>query len=118
MMSKFISVLESLRPISLAALSINFFFSLGGFWLLFAKYPLLPPMVPLWFSKEWGASRLGAPSWLWLIPISSLSILFLNNILAVLIKKQTVVATILVWFATIFSLISVYSLYRLISLSS
>jgi len=117
-MSRFINVLEALRPISLAALSVNFLLTLASFWLLFLKQKELPPTIPLWFSKEWGEARLTEPSWLWLIPFSSLFVIFLNNFLASTLRKFSTLATTLVWFGVFFSLISLYTLYRLIVLAS
>lgn len=117
-MSKFINSLEALKPISILALSTNFIFTLGSFWLLFSQYGELPPEIPLWFSKEWGLGRLANPIWLWVIPISALAILLFNNVFAVFLRKQTILALMLVWFASFFSFISLYSLYRLLGLAS
>jgi hypothetical protein len=116
-MSKFISVLEALRPISPAALSVNFLLTLASFWLLFLKQKDLPPTIPLWFSKEWGEARLTEPVWLWLIPSSSLFVFFLNNLLASFLRSFPTLATTLVWFGAFFSFISLYTLYRLIILA-
>ncbi|MDP2670896.1 MAG: hypothetical protein Q8P13_00280 [bacterium] len=118
MTSKFINALEALRPTSITALSINFLITLLSYWLLFYKYSSLAPAVPLWFSREWGEARLANPSWLWVLPFSSLGILLLNNIFASLIRKPRVVVAMLVWFSTFFSLLVFYTLYRLLVLTS
>lgn len=36
------------------------------------RFPFLPPQVPLWFSRPWGADQLASPYWLVLLPVSSL----------------------------------------------
>jgi hypothetical protein len=40
--------------------------------LLVWRFPVLPPEVPLWFSRPWGADQLASPYWLILLPVSSL----------------------------------------------
>ncbi len=117
-MSKFINALETLRPISLVSLTINFVLTIASFWLLFLKQRDLPPTLPLWFSKEWGEPRLASSEWLWIIPVSSLIVLLSNNLLASLLRKFSTLALLLTWFGTFFGLVTLYTLYRLIVLAS
>lgn len=39
--------------------------------LLLWRFPVLPPAVPLWFSRPWGGDQLASPYWLTLLPLSS-----------------------------------------------
>ncbi len=47
---------------------ILFILSVG---FLIWRFPVLPPEVPLWFSRPWGADQLASPYWLALLPVTS-----------------------------------------------
>ncbi|MBU1327178.1 hypothetical protein KKB64_04915 [Patescibacteria group bacterium] len=44
-----------------------------------SSWQLLPPAVPLWYSRPWGEEQLAHPGWLFLLPFSSLCI-YLTNV--------------------------------------
>lgn len=46
--------------------------------LILWKWKLLPPLIPLWFSKPWGQERLANPLFLLVIPFSGLIIYSIN----------------------------------------
>ncbi len=48
---------------------VLFVLSIG---ILLFRFRLLPPMVPLWYSRPWGQDQLASPFWLFLLPLSSL----------------------------------------------
>ncbi|OGG04963.1 hypothetical protein A2Z33_06755 [Candidatus Gottesmanbacteria bacterium RBG_16_52_11] len=42
----------------------------------------LPPVVPLWFSRPWGADRLAFPAFLFLLPLSAIVIYVTNSFIS------------------------------------
>ncbi|MBI4066692.1 hypothetical protein HY411_03165 [Candidatus Gottesmanbacteria bacterium] len=59
--------------------------------LLLWRYPILPPLVPLWYSKPWGADRLAHPLWLFLLPTGSAIVLMINAIAGKLLPRDLLV---------------------------
>lgn len=59
--------------------------------LLLWRYPTLPPLVPLWYSKPWGADRLAHPLWLTLLPAGSAIVLMINAIAGRLLPRDLLV---------------------------
>jgi hypothetical protein len=57
--------------ISVVRKFVLFLFILSAGFLVW-RFPALPPEVPLWFSRPWGADQLASPYWLVLLPVSSL----------------------------------------------
>lgn len=41
-------------------------------------WQLLPPAVPLWYSRPWGEEQLAHPGWLFLLPFSGFCIYLIN----------------------------------------
>lgn len=88
---------------------VLFFLSLG---LIIWRWPLLPPQVPLWYDKPWGADQLASYYWLFILPAGSLVIFFINIILSVYLTSDLLV------FSQILSLTSfVVSLLSFITLA-
>jgi hypothetical protein len=46
---------------------------------ILALWSKLPPLVPLWYSRPWGADQLTHPLWLFILPIGSL-LLYVSNV--------------------------------------
>lgn len=92
--------------------------ALSGFILLL-RFPALPPLVPLWYSKPWGTDRLADPLWMTILPAASLVILCVNTaasrILAhdMLIFRQILAATML-----LVAILSTVALARIVFLVS
>src|SRR4030042_6687232 len=59
-----------------------FLFFLLSIGVILLRFQLLPPAVPLWFSRTWGEERLAHPIWLLLLPVSSLILYGINRIVA------------------------------------
>jgi len=116
----------------------SFFGNLGKFWqttlnsrllrltiLLFVFqlvliiwfYNQLPPEIPIFFSRPWGASWLSATSSIFILPLFSLVAFLINYLLALYFQqKKLILSQLLVIFAFIISLFSTVSLIKIISL--
>ena len=102
-------------PVSLWAFVLNLLVFFASITLLLIHRNSLPPTLPLWFSKPWGAERLAQPLALWLLPSIILISLVLNNLIAkFLLKNHKLLALILVWAALLISLILLFPLYRIL----
>lgn len=79
--NKIYAELDSLLQTAGSKQLIRYNFIITGLiWVLFsAGYHLLPPEIPLWFSRPAGQDQLADKVWLWLVP-SLVSILLLINI--------------------------------------
>ena len=60
---------------------------------IFWRFRLLPPEVPLWYSKPWGSEQLANPLWLFVLPLGSLAIYLLNILLSVYITADLLIFT-------------------------
>lgn len=78
------------------------------------RWHLLPPAVPLWYTKPWGTDQLANPYWLFILPIGSLLIYVINVIASVYITADYLVFTQLL-FLTSF-LVSFLSLITLVQI--
>ena len=77
----------------------------------------LPGMVPLFYSLPRASERLAHKNMLFLLPISCLVILFVNLIIIVfVIRHDSVIARIVSLSGLLFSLLSLYTLVRIILL--
>ena len=102
-------------PVSLWALVLNLIVFFTAVTLLLLHRNSLPPTLPLWFSKPWGAERLAPPLALWLLPSIILISLVLNSLVAkILFENQRTLALILVWATLLVSLILFFPLYRIL----
>ncbi|MBI2404972.1 hypothetical protein HYV22_02230 [Candidatus Gottesmanbacteria bacterium] len=54
------------------SVKFSLLFFVGSLALLLFRWPVLPPAVPLWYSKPWGMEQLAHPAWLFLLPFGSL----------------------------------------------
>jgi hypothetical protein len=116
----------------------SFFGNLGKFWqttlnsrllrftiLLFVIqviliiwfYNQLPPEIPIFFSRPWGASWLSSTSSIFILPLFSLIVFLINYLLALYFhQKKLLISQLLVIFTFIVSLFSTVSLIKIISL--
>lgn len=78
------------------------------------RWQLLPPAVPLWYTKPWGTDQLAHPYWLFLLPIGSILIYVINVIASAYITADYLVFTQLL-FLTSF-LVSFLSLITLVQI--
>jgi hypothetical protein len=77
----------------------------------------LPPELPLWFSKSWGAQRLARPDWLWLIPSLIVLVFLVNQLMARLLYSAGLIK-IITWSSVVFGIIISYSLIRVLILAT
>lgn len=87
--------------------------------LLLWRMPTLPPLVPLWYGKPWGADRLAHPLWLVLLPAGSLIILIINTTLSRILTRDMLIFTqILAATALIVAILSLVTLTKILFLVS
>lgn len=55
------------------------------------KWTSLPPQVPIWYQKPWGAEQLADAAWLFILPVGSLTIFVINGIVASYLTKDYLV---------------------------
>ena len=85
--------------------------------ILLWRYQTLPPLVPLWYGKPWGADRLAHPLWLLLLPVASLIILIINTIASRTITRDMLIfSQILAATALLVSILSLVTLAKIVFL--
>lgn len=89
------SVWKTLKSNWVIALSEKFVFILVALpiVLLVWQWKHLPPLVPLWYDKAWGAEQLADPHWLFILPIASFIIYILNVVLSIYVVSEYLVFT-------------------------
>ncbi len=65
------------------------------------RWSLLPPQVPLWYSKPWGDDRLAHPFWLFLLPLGSLFWYSIGVIVSIYLTSTLLVFTQLVFLTSL-----------------
>jgi len=81
------------------------------------SWRILPPYIPLWFSKPWGLERLASVYWLFLPPISSLFWLITTLTISIkLLKDHLVFAQIMTFVTLLVSIMSFITVTTVISL--
>jgi lysylphosphatidylglycerol synthetase-like protein (DUF2156 family) len=91
---------------------------LGLSWIFFGIFfQLLPPKIPIFFSRPWGVSQLADKNYFILYP-SVITLLFFINvrIASVSIKKDVLMATIVLWAQLICSLLATIAVIKIIFL--
>lgn len=97
----------------------NIFLISIQFLYLFYSYSKLPDQIPLYFSQPWGESWLASTHMIFLLPAFSLIIILINSVVAMLIHHQwSLLAKLLLAFSLIFTLLSLVSLFQIISLAT
>ncbi len=64
---------------------VSILFSLG---VILWKWQSLPPVVPFWYSRAWGADQLAPTVFLFIFPISTFFWYFFTTGVALIIAKQ------------------------------
>lgn len=57
------------------------------------RWNLLPPQVPLWYSRPWGTDQLAHPLWLFIFPASSLLCYLINRMISIYMISEHLVFT-------------------------
>ena len=87
--------------------------------LLLWRFPVLPPQVPLWFSRPWGADQLASPYWLFLLPASSVLWYGINVLLSIYVTAEYLIFTQILFLSSLMvSLLSFVSLVKILFLVS
>jgi len=87
--------------------------------LLVWRFPLLPPAVPLWFSRPWGIDQLASPYWLILLPVSSLLWYGIDLVLGIYVTSEYLIFTQMLFLSSlIVSLLSFVSMIKILFLVS
>ncbi|HAP37738.1 hypothetical protein A2574_00530 [Candidatus Shapirobacteria bacterium RIFOXYD1_FULL_38_32] len=85
--------------------------------LLIYKFNDLPPQVPLFYSLPWGEPQLAPASQLFFLPTFSIVFSLINNLLAATIfSKTTLLSKLLVVSSLVISILSLVTLFQIISL--
>lgn len=112
------SLLKQITPVNFYAAIFNLIIIiLMVFLITFHKN--LPPMVPLWFSYNWGLDRLANPISLWILPALVLFFFITSHIISKLVSvKHGILSQILIWTTAFLSLVFLLSVYKIILLVS
>ncbi len=57
------------------------------------RWNRMPPLIPLWYSRPWGADQLAPPVWLFILPIGSLCIYFINLVIGMYVTAEYLIFT-------------------------
>lgn len=95
---------------------LAFLFSLAGFFLIAGFWGKLPPQIPLFYCRPWGEEILAPPSFLFLLPFSSLLVLIVNLFLAKAFSQSRLLSIILIFSATLFSFLALFNILKIITL--
>jgi hypothetical protein len=80
-------------------------------------WTMLPPMVPIWYSRPWGVDQLASPYYLWVLPISSLVLYFTNFLIAVYVAREHLIFIQMIYLSSlIVSLLSFFALIKILYL--
>lgn len=87
--------------------------------LLLWRFPVLPPQVPLWFSRPWGTDQLASPYWLFLLPASGIVWYAINLLLSIYVTAEYLIFTQILFLSSlIVSLLSFVALVKILFLIS
>lgn len=83
------------------------------------RWTSLPPEVPLWYSRPWGATQLASPYWLILLPLGSLLIYTVNYLISVYFMYEYLIFTQMLFLSSlIVSLLSFFALIKVLFIVS
>jgi len=97
-----------------AANKLILVFIVSSFVAIVWRWHLLPPMVPLWYSRPWGTDRLAAPAWLFILPIGSLFWYMVSVVMTTYVTIEYLIFTQIAYLATL--LVSFLSFVTLIKI--
>lgn len=93
---------------------VLFILSVG---LLIWRLPVLPPGVPVWFSRPWGEDRLASPYWLFLLPISSIVWYGIDLLISIYVTAEYLIFTQMLFLSSlIVSILSFITLIKIVFL--
>ena len=81
------------------------------------KFPKLPPLVPLWYSRPWGADQLVSPLWLFMLPLGSMVWYLINVAISMYLTREYLIFTQMVFLSSfLVSFMSFVTLIKILSL--
>ncbi len=96
---------------------LGFFLWAGQLFLIFIFWRLLPPELPLFYSRPWGKEQLTTPTGLFIIPAFSLLVSIVNLILASLLPKdEKLINNVLLATTVVFNFLGLVNLFQIIRL--
>lgn len=93
-------------------------FTLLSLVVIALAWRMLPPSVPLWYSRAWGQDQLASPLWLFLLPGASLVWQGLSLTLAGSLRGYTVFAKLVIVASFLVSMLSCISIIQILLLVS
>lgn len=92
-------------------------FTLCSLALIIFRWGKLPPLVPLWYSRPWGTDQLAQPIWLFILPLGSLLLYFINLAVCVyFVAEYLIFSQVLFLSSFIITLLSLITLIKIIFL--
>jgi|SRR3989344_6169541 len=85
--------------------------------LILTSWGKLPPQLPLFYSRPWGADMLSPTVGIWILPALAIFALVLNFLLGFLLSRENFfLMRVLLVFASIISVSALYDVVKIISL--
>jgi hypothetical protein len=92
-------------------------FQIAGLVTILLNYFKLPPVIPLFYYRQWGILQLGEPKDLFILTATSLVISIFNIFLASKLFSETaLLSRVLVWSAVLIAVLSSITIIRIIFL--
>lgn len=86
-----------------------------GLVVVFGK--MLPPELPLWYSRPWGTAQLASPGWLWIVPGLALISLAASGVAhRMMIKSDPIMAVVICATDIVVQLLAILGLVRILFL--
>lgn len=87
--------------------------------LLIWLFPMLPPQVPVWFSRPWGSDQLASPYWLILLPVSGILWYGIDLVIGIYVTTEYLIFTQMLFLsALIVNFLSFITLIKILFLVS
>ncbi|OGY18957.1 MAG: hypothetical protein A2784_02395 [Candidatus Chisholmbacteria bacterium RIFCSPHIGHO2_01_FULL_48_12] len=92
--------------------------AIGSGMMVAVTYRRLPPEIPLWFSRPWGAAQLAPKLWVVILPGSMLLISIGAIVAARMVdQKERLLAQMIMGGSIVIDFLLAYALLRIINLS-
>ncbi len=80
---------------------------------------MLPPQVPLWYSRPWGTDQLSSPVWLLILPAATVLCYIINTLVATYVTVEYLVFSQILYISSlVVAILSVVSLVNILFLIS
>jgi hypothetical protein len=81
------------------------------------RWNTLPPLIPLWYSRPWGTDQLAQPIWLFILPIGSILLYFVNLTISMYLTAEYLIFTQILFITSLLvSLLSFITLIKILFL--